>query len=145
VVGGVAAPAVTSRIYETRKNAQKNKNPENWNPFGRPGNRIFVRGRSFDFLLPVREIVFAEQALFVEAQLAGDGADETPIENASGKFSPVFVFKRFEETSADARGRGYFGGRNFSHFALALQTFPKISPGHDVKPVPDDIRATARV
>src|SRR6202030_1033888 len=61
-----------------------------------------------------------------------------------GKFSPIFVFQGFEKTAADACGGGYFGGRHFAHFALALQTFPKSPPGHDVRPVPDDVRATAK-
>jgi hypothetical protein len=57
-MGGIAAPAVAARVNESSKNAEKNQNAEDRNPLGRPGNRVFVGRRSFDFLFAVSEIVF---------------------------------------------------------------------------------------
>jgi hypothetical protein len=69
---------------------------------------------------------------FVEAQITGNGANKAAIENAAGKLLPVFIFQGLQKTQADARRYNDFVGRNFAQLALALQTFPKISLGHEL-------------
>jgi hypothetical protein len=140
-VSGIAAPAVSARVNESCKNAENCEYAKDGNPLGRPGDGVFVRDRGFNFLFTVSEIIFGEEVFLVEAKVMGDGADKTAIENASGKLAPIFVFKGFEETSTDSRGGRDFAGRDLAQFALALQTFPKISPCHDLKPVPDNVGA----
>ena len=92
-VSGIAAPGVAAHVNESRKNAEKYENAKDGNPFGRPADGIFVGSRSFDFLFTVSEIIFGEEAFLVEAEVAGDGADKTAVENAAGKFAPIFVFE----------------------------------------------------
>jgi hypothetical protein len=140
-VGGIAVPAVAARVNEYRKNAENYEDAKDGNPLGRPGDGVFVWDRGFNFLFAVREIIFGEEVFLVEAKVAGDSAHKTAIENASGKLAPIFVFEGFQKTSTDSCGGRDFAGRNLAQFALALQTFPKISPGHDLRPVPDHVSA----
>jgi len=41
----------------------------------------------------VRQIVFAEKSLFIEAEVARDGANEATIEHAARELAPIFVFQ----------------------------------------------------
>ena len=58
----------------------------------------------------VGKIVLGEKGLLVEAEIAGDGANEASIENAAGQLVPVFIFEGFQEARANARRQGYFSG-----------------------------------
>src|SRR5713101_3779575 len=58
--------------------------------------------------------------------------------DAAGQFGPIFIFQGLDKTGADARGLGKFVHGNFAQFALALQAFTKISPGHEPEPVLDN-------
>ena len=66
------------------------------------------------------KVVFGEEIFFVEAEVAGDGADEAAVENAAGELVPIFVFESFEKAQADASGDNDFIGRDFAKFALAF-------------------------
>src|SRR5713226_8908932 len=89
-------------------------------------------------------VVLAEQRLFIQAQIARDGAHESVAEDSAGQLRPIFIFQRFHKTLADACGLGEFVHGNFAQFALALQAFTKISPGHEPEPVLDNPSATAK-
>jgi len=80
----------------------------------------------------MREIVFAEESFFIEAEVARDGANKSTIEHAAGELAPILVFQGFQKAGADARGRGNLLHRDFAKLALTLQTFSEISPGHAV-------------
>src|SRR5713226_2490794 len=88
-------------------------------------------------------VVLAEQRLFIQAQIARDGAHESVAEDSAGQLRPIFIFQRFHKTLADACGLGEFVHGNFAQFALALQAFTKISPGHEPEPVLNNPAATA--
>jgi len=83
-------------------------------------------------LSAVRQIVFAEKSLFIEAEVARDGTNKAAIEHAAREFAPIFVFQGFQEARANARGRSNLFHRDFAKLALTLQTFSEISPGHAV-------------
>ena len=68
----------------------------------------------------VRQIVLAQKRFFVEAEIVGDGANESAIEDATGKLVPIFVFERFQKTGADARCLSDFLQRDFAQFPFAF-------------------------
>jgi hypothetical protein len=78
----------------------------------------------------VCQIVLGQKRLFVEAEITGDRADKSAIENAARKFLPFFIFQGFKEAGSNARCRSNFFQRDFAQFTFALQTFSEISPGH---------------
>src|SRR6266481_1951619 len=89
-------------------------------------------------------VVLAEQGLFIQAQVARDGAHEPMAKNSAGQLRPIFIFQGFDKTRADTRGLGQFVHGDFAQLALALQAFTKISPGHEPEPVLDNPVATAK-
>jgi hypothetical protein len=84
------------------------------------------------------KIIFAEQRLFIQAQVARDGAHKPVAKDTAGQFRPILIFQGLDETGADARGFGQFVHGNIAQFTLALQAFTKISPGHEPEPVLDN-------
>ncbi len=95
-------------------------------------------------MLRAGHVVLAEQRLFIQPQIARDGAHKPVAEDAAGQLRPIFIFQRFHKTLADARGLGEFVHGNLAQLALALQAFTKISPGHEPEPVLDNPIATAK-
>src|ERR1700758_5629428 len=96
-------------------------------------------------MIGARQVIYAEQCFFIEAQVAGDGANKPVAKHATGRLRPVFVFEGFDKTGADAGGLGEFIHRDFAKLALALETFTKISLGHEAEPVPEDASAMRRM
>src|SRR6476646_1853101 len=132
---GIASPAIDTARDERPKYGKQPKDGENRHPNRGARDLIFVGLRSRMVLLAVRQVIFGKQVFFVKTQIAGNGAHKSAIENAPGKFVPLFVFQGFEIARTDSRGRGDFFHRHLAQLALALQAFAKISPGHESKPV----------
>lgn len=82
------------------------------------------------------EIVFAEERFFIEAEIAGDGADKAAIEDTAGEFAPIFVFESFEEARTNTRGGSDLCKSHLAQLALAFQPLSESSPGHSWKPNP---------
>src|SRR5579859_362699 len=131
----IASPAIDTARDEHPKYRKQPKDGENRHPNRRARNLVLVGLRSGHTRLAVRQVVLGKQIFFVEAQIVRNGAHKSTIENAAGKFGPLFVFQRFEIARTDSRRRGDFLQRHFAQLALAFQAFAKISPGHELKPV----------
>lgn len=91
---------------------------------GEPENARVSFGRVGDVGAEARVVICrrdvgGNERLFVEPELAGDGADKSTIEHAAWKPSPVLVFERFEGACVDPGSvRERFEG-NTPRFALA--------------------------
>src|SRR5215468_2648412 len=103
----VFSPAVDAAEDEAREKKQHGQYNGDGNPFWRRRNAIFRFVLSGRDIFTASQVVFGKQAFFTEAEVASDGANESAPKYTAGKPRPILVFKRFEETLADARG-----GRN---------------------------------
>ena len=65
-------------------------------------------------MIAMREVIFSEQILFVQAEIASDSAHKSAIEDAAWKLIPVFIFQGVQKTQTDARGNHDFVGRDFA-------------------------------
>src|SRR5207245_10149764 len=83
-------------------------------------------------------VILAQERFFIEAQVTRNGAHKAVAKDAAGQLGPIFIFEGLDKTGADARSLGEFLHVNFAQFALALQTFTKISLGHEPEPSLDD-------
>ncbi len=90
-------------------------------------------------------VIFAEERFFIETEVARDGANKPVAKDAARELRPVFVFEGFDKTGADASSFGEFVHRDFAKLALALETFTKISLGHEAEPVPEDASVMRRM
>src|SRR5579859_673811 len=129
---GVALPAVKPSGNQARDDEQGAQHESHSDPFGRRGDAILRRGERLGTLVAMREVVLSEKILLIETQIARDGTHKPAVENAAGEFVPILVFQSLQKTQTDARGDDDLVGRDFTQFALTLQTFPKISPGHEL-------------
>jgi len=100
--------------HDEQRGGEKDRAPLARNFDGRIGNDAGV-GAMLGF-----ESVFGDKAIFVEAEEAGDGADEAAIEDAAGELVPLVAFEGFEEAGADACGGGDFLEGDAAHFSFAL-------------------------
>jgi hypothetical protein len=50
------------------------------------------------------ERVFGDEAIFIQAEVARDGANKSAIEDPAGQLLPLFVFECFEEARRNACG-----------------------------------------
>src|SRR5260370_18425752 len=135
---GVATPAVTARVEETGNEEKYYKNGWKRKALWRRWNGVLGLGESGGRMFGASKVIFAEQPLFIQAQVARDGAHKPMAKDSAGQLRPIFIFQGFDETGADARSLGEFVHGNFAQFALALQAFTKISPGHEPEPVLDN-------
>jgi hypothetical protein len=69
-------------------------------------SNIRLDGRLRELALPLSGEIVGHGFLFVEPDLPGVGADETLIEDATGKLVEVFVFEGAQHAGADLRGVG---------------------------------------
>lgn len=65
------------------------------------------------------------ERLRVEAEVLGNGSDESPIEYATGKLVPAFVFESFDQANGDTSGPRKRLDRNLPRLTLLPQTKPK--------------------
>ena len=131
----VATPAKDAGGYEQGGDGQGAEREGYGDPSGRGRDAIFKGAWSFGGFVAVGEVIFGEEIFFVEAEVAGDGADEAAVENAARQLVPIFIFEGFEKAQADAGSDNDFVGRDFAQFAFALETFSEVSPGHGSNPV----------
>ena len=127
----VMPPVVDAADDGTEKENEQTDEEEEGNPLGGGQAMFGLRGNGSN-LGAVRQIVFAEKSLFIEAEVARDGANEATIEHAARELAPIFVFQGFQKARANARGCGNLLQRDFAKLALTLQTFSEISPSHAV-------------
>src|SRR5271155_51657 len=76
------------------------------------------------------QIVFAEQALFVQTEIAGNGAHKAATEYSARQLLPILVLQRLQKALADARRFGQFVQRNLAHFPFALQALSETTLSH---------------
>ena len=140
----VAVPDVTDRKEESNDEEKNDESDRSRKPLRRRGNAFLGlrsgRGRMFR----ASRVILAQKRFFIEAQVTRNGAHEAVAKDAAGQLGPIFIFKGLDKTGADARSLGEFLHGNFAQFALALQTFTKISLGHEPEPILDDPSATAQ-
>src|ERR1700722_15163171 len=101
---GQAPPAINSAGNKPAEYGKQQKHNHNRNPNRRAGKLVLVSLRSGYARLAMSEVIFGEQIFFIEAQKTRDGAYKSAVENAAGKFVPLFVFEGFQEARTDARG-----------------------------------------
>src|SRR6266704_2661294 len=130
-MSSVTMPDIAAGVKDASDKEKHDDNGCNGKPLRRWGNAFLTFGGSSGQMFGAGRVVFAEERLFIEAQIARDGAHEPVAKNAAGQLRPIFIFQSLDKTSADARGLGQFIHGNFAQLALALQAFTKISPGHD--------------
>src|SRR6266700_4860321 len=143
-MSSVTMPDIAAGVKDASDQEKHDDNGCNGKPLRRWGNAFLTFGGSSGQMFGAGRVVFAEERLFIEAQIARDGAHEPVAKNAAGQLRPIFIFQSLDKTSAEARGLGQFIHGNFAQLALALQAFTKISPGHEPEPVLDDPSATAK-
>src|ERR1700675_4762712 len=119
-IRGVALPGIGAATEKYEGQQNKCKERQRRNPLGMRGELILVGGWCVGFLDTAGEIVFGEQILFVQAEVLGDGADESAGEAAAWELLPFLVFDGFEESRADAGTRGQLCQSHFAHIALAF-------------------------
>src|ERR1700688_4821228 len=122
-IRGVALPGIGAATEKYEGQQNKCKEGQRRNPLGRRGELILVGGWCVGFLDTAGEIVFGEQILFVQAEVLGDGADESAGETAAGELVPLLVFNGIKESGTDAGAGGQLSESDFAHFALAFQMF----------------------
>src|SRR5437016_12754043 len=83
-------------------------------------------------------VILAQKRFFIEAQVTRNGAHKAVPKDAAGQLGPIFNFEGLDKTGADARSLGEFLHGNFAQFALALQTFTKMSIGQEPEPMRED-------
>ena len=144
-MGGIAPPFVDARSHGSC-DAQKDYQDRDGNqPLRRRRNTAFRDRRRFCFFFAAGEVVFAEQMLFVKAEIARDRAHETAVKKSSWKLFPVLIFQGFEKLRRNARRDGNFVQRDFADLALAFQQFAKTSPSHRLLPLPGSVTHDRRV
>ena len=126
----VTTPSILAAKKKAGEYGAYGQDRKNGNPDWRGGNAILglVGGAAGN--VPAGHVIFAEQRLFIQPEITGNGADKAATENSTGKFAPVFVFQSFEKSLRNSCGLGELIQRNFAHLALALQSLPKTALGH---------------
>src|SRR5208283_3750904 len=128
--GGEVPPRIDTSKNNSGEQQKRAKNQRCGYPLGRRRDALFGVFRGRRDLRGMRQVVFAQQRLLVQAEIPRDGAHETSIEDAAGKLFPVFIFQRFQKTGTNTSRRSDFLQGHFAQFPLALQPFSEISPGH---------------
>ena len=123
-------PEIAAAIENAHCQQYQRDHSQRWNPPGSRGKLILIRSGCGHGLIAAGQVEFGEQILFVQAQVSGDGADESAAENAAGKLVPLFIFDGLEKLRADAGAASHFGQGHLAHFALALHLFAEITFGH---------------
>ncbi len=100
-----------------------------WADFGRGsdgrGSKIRQNGLGLSLTFGQGGEIVRDRFFFVEADLAGVGADEAFIKNAARKLVEVLVFERLQHAGADFRRVGDGLQRDAAQFALLAQFFPE--------------------
>lgn len=93
------------------------------------GAEIGENGLLLHLALAQRDEVVGDGFFFVEADLAGVGAHEALIEDATGKLVEVFVLESAQHAGADLGGAGDSLERNAALLALIAKFFSERSQG----------------
>jgi hypothetical protein len=133
-VGGVASPSVDTSGNKSGDDEQNEEKARGDDPLWRRRNGIWRGWRCDDCVLAVGEVVFGEEMLLAEAEIARDDANEAAIEDAAGKFFPVFVFESLQEPHRHASLDGELVKRDFAQLALAFQQLTEAAFGHGSRP-----------
>ena len=102
--------ALPRRVSGTRL-ANGRKSGASWRDFGQGG--------------PAGGHEIGDSLVLVDTQMAGIGADETLVEDASGKLVEVVLLECGQEAGADLGGDGDVVQRDLALFPLPLQPCPK--------------------
>ena len=121
----VFAPGVRAAKVECGEQKEKSEGKRDGNPERGRRDAIFnfLRGvLLFNELRVgvVSQVVLGEKGFFIETKIAGDGADKTAVENATGEFVPILVFEGFQKTGTDARRQCDFFQRHLAQFTFAF-------------------------
>src|ERR1700688_3865216 len=119
-IRGVALPGIGAATEKYEGQQNKCKEGQRRNPLGRRGELILVGGWCVGFLDTAGEIIFGEQVLFVQAEVLGDGTDESAGEAAARELLPFLVFDGLKESRTDAGAGGQLGQSYLAHIALAF-------------------------
>jgi hypothetical protein len=91
--------------------------------------KIRQNGLGMDLALTERDQVIGYRLVFVQADLAGVGADETFVEDATRKLIEVLIFNGAEHAKTDFRGGRDSLERNAAQFALRAKIVPERTQG----------------
>lgn len=95
--------------------------------FGPQGAQLGHDGLRLGLALAQGGEIVADCFLGVDADLAGVGADETLVENATGELVEALLFQRLEHAGADFSGVRNGFKRNAALLALFAEFFPELS------------------
>jgi hypothetical protein len=95
----------------------------------RRGVEIRQNGLRLNLTLAQSGEIVGYRFFFVEADLAGVGADETFVEDAARELVKMFVFEGAQHAGADFRGVGDGIERDATLLALLAKFFPERSHG----------------
>ena len=100
--------------HDGKNDENHNLAPLGFRLIGRIGNHAGFRA-AFGV-----ERIFGDHAVFIEAEIVGDGANEATVEHAARQFFPLFFFERGQKARSDAGSQGNFFQGNSPHFTFTF-------------------------